>query len=160
MDDISLIAEDLEKITPEVENLRDDFKLPGMKVLQFAFTTDEKNKHLPHNYTYRFVAYTGTHDNNTTLGWLHSIKGKEKKLVKKYLGKGNKRRLIRCIELLWSSCAETAILPMQDLLMLGSKARMNTPAINSRNWLWRFRWNQLKPKRRKFLQEITLKYNR
>jgi len=160
MDDISIIAEDLGKITPEVEQLRDNFKLPGMKVLQFAFTSDEKNKNLPHNYTPRFVAYTGTHDNNTTMGWLCNIKGKEKKQVKKYLGKGNKRRLNRGIKILWSSCAETAILPMQDLLMLSAKARMNTPSTNSENWLWRFKWNQLKPKRKKFLKTITLKYNR
>jgi 4-alpha-glucanotransferase len=158
--DIPLIAEDLGKITPEVEKLRDDLNLPGMKVLQFAFTSDEKNKHLPHNYTPRFIAYTGTHDNNTTMGWLRSIKRKEKEMAKKYLGRGKKHRLKKCIGLIWSSCAQTAIIPMQDLLMLGSEARLNTPAIDTGNWIWRFQKDQLKKRHKEFLRKITQKYNR
>jgi 4-alpha-glucanotransferase len=116
VDYMSLIAEDLGVITPRVEQLRDDFRLPGMKVLQFAFGTDETDKNLPHNYTSRFVAYTGTHDNNTTLGWLRSLKGKERKLARNYLGRPGKKALKKGIEMIWSSCAQTAILPVQDLI--------------------------------------------
>ncbi len=153
-------AEDLGVITPEVETLRNHFRLPGMKVLQFAFSTDAKNENMPHNYFPRFIAYTGTHDNNTTLGWLRSLKGDEKKLTGSYLGAFNKKRLKNAIELIWSSCAETAIIPMQDLLMLGEKARMNRPGTATGNWQWRFRKNQLKTKDINFLKAITVKYNR
>ncbi|MDD4144133.1 MAG: 4-alpha-glucanotransferase [Prolixibacteraceae bacterium] len=153
-------AEDLGVITPEVESLRNHFNLPGMKVLQFAFSTDAKNQYLPHNYSPGFIAYTGTHDNNTTLGWLRSLKGNEKKLARSYLGNTNKKRLKNAIELIWSSCAETAVIPLQDLLMLGEKARMNRPGTSSGNWQWRFRTNQLKTKHISFLKIITSRYNR
>ncbi|MBT6765365.1 MAG: 4-alpha-glucanotransferase, partial [Prolixibacteraceae bacterium] len=157
---LSFIAEDLGVITPEVEKLRDDFKLPGMKVLQFAFSSDKTNENLPHNYGNNFVVFTGTHDNNTTLGWLRSVKGEEKKLVNIYLGRRKKQALKKSIEMAWSSSAKMAVIPLQDLLGFGSKARMNTPGISSGNWGWRFQWGQLKQKHSKFLKEITNKYNR
>jgi 4-alpha-glucanotransferase len=160
VDYLPLIAEDLGVITPEVEQLRDDFKLPGMKVLQFAFGTGPSNQHLPHNYLPRFVAYTGTHDNNTTLGWLRSLKGRERKRVRRYLGKPGKTALKKGIEWIWGSCAQSALMPMQDLLQLGSRARLNTPGVADGNWEWRFRWNQLKNKQLNFLIELTEKYNR
>ena len=157
---LPLIAEDLGVITPEVEKLRDDFNLPGMKVLQFAFGSDPANKDLPHNYTQNFVVYTGTHDNNTTLGWLKSLEGEEKKQVKRYIGKNNKKALRKLIEMAWGSCANMAVIPLQDLLELDEKARMNTPGIASGNWDWRFRWTQLRSKYKRNLKELTEKYNR
>ena len=153
-------AEDLGIITSEVENLRTHFGLPGMKVLQFAFTADTKNQYLPHNYLPGFIAYTGTHDNNTTLGWLKSLKGNEKKMVKSYLGVTNKKGVKNAIEIIWSSCAKSAIMPMQDLLILGTKARMNIPGTATGNWQWRFYKNQIKQKHLSYLKTITIKYNR
>ncbi len=154
------IAEDLGVITPEVEKLRDDFQLSGIKVLQFAFGSDEKNGNLPHNYETNLLACTGTHDNDTTLGWLSSLKGKEKLMVRRYLGCRKKYALKTAMEMVLASTAKLAVLPMQDLLGLGTKTRMNTPGTASGNWGWRFRWKQLKPKHRKFIKEITDKYNR
>lgn len=158
--ELPFIAEDLGLITPEVDKLREDFELPGMKVLQFAFTTDASHKHLPHNFERNFVAYTGTHDNNTTLGWLNSVKGDEKKRAQSYLGKDPKEMLGNAIEIIWASVAERAIISMQDLLGLDSDARMNTPGTATGNWGWRFQWKQLKQRQRLFLQELTKKYNR
>ena len=154
------IAEDLGIITPEVDKLRDDFNLSGMKVLQFAFSTDSTNKDLPHNYSENFVVYSGTHDNDTTLGWLKSLKGEERKQVVKYLGGRNRKALRKAIELALSSVAKMAIIPMQDILELDSKSRMNIPGTASGNWGWRFMWRQLKQRQKRFLQELTEKYNR
>jgi len=160
VDYLPLIAEDLGVITPEVEQLRDEFKLPGMKVLQFAFGSNPANEHLPHNYLPKFIAYTGTHDNDTTLGWLRSLKGEERKRVRWYLGRPGKRAQKKAIEWIWASSAQSALMPMQDLLQMGTKARLNTPGTASGNWEWRFSWRKLRTKHRKFLREITLKYNR
>lgn len=157
---LNFIAEDLGIITPEVDQLREEFKLPGMKVLQFAFTTDAANKDLPHNYKHNFVVYTGTHDNNTTLGWLSSLEGEEKEMVTTYTGEPTETKLNILVEMAISSVADTAIIPMQDVLELGSESRMNTPGTASGNWGWRFQWSQLKVSQRKFLKELTLKYNR
>jgi 4-alpha-glucanotransferase len=157
---LPLIAEDLGIITAEVEKLRKEFGLPGMKVLQFAFLTDETNEYLPHNYTRNFVAYTGTHDNNTTLGWLKLLKGDEKKRVHLYLeGKGRKA-LKNAVELIWGSTANTAIAPFQDILELGGESRMNIPGTATGNWGWRFQWKQVKSRQKEFLKTITKKYNR
>jgi 4-alpha-glucanotransferase len=157
---LPLIAEDLGFITPEVHKLRDDFELPGMKVLQFAFGSDAANINLPHNYEPNFVVYTGTHDNDTTLGWLKKLEGEEKKKVRYYLGRFKKRALKNCIEMAWASCAKMAVIPMQDILRLGSKSRMNTPGTANGNWDWRFQWKQLKKKHVIFLDKLTRKYNR
>lgn len=158
--ELPFIAEDLGLITPEVDKLREDFDLPGMKVLQFAFTSDSSHNHLPHNYTKNFVVYTGTHDNDTTLGWLKSVKGEERKFVKSYLGGTNKKALRKSIELAWSSVAKISIIPLQDVLELDSKARMNIPGTREGNWGWRFQWKQFKEGQKKFLKELTEKYNR
>ncbi len=157
---LPLVAEDLGVITREVEKLRDDFKLPGMKVLQFAFNSDPKDHNLPHNYLPRFIAYTGTHDNNTTYGWLRSLEGAEKKMVRRYLGTTGKKAVRAAVELIWASCAYSAIIPLQDLLELDEKSRLNTPGTASGNWEWRFKWWQLRNKHRYFLRDITSKYNR
>ena len=156
---LPFIAEDLGVITPEVEKLRDDLHLTGIKVLQFAFGSDAKNVNLPHNYKPNFLVCTGTHDNDTTLGWLTSAKGKERKLIQKYLGEPAKA-LQNSIEMVCASTGKMAIYPMQDVLGLGTEARMNTPGTAIGNWGWRFDWKQLNQTQMRFLQELTLKYNR
>jgi 4-alpha-glucanotransferase len=140
-----LVAEDLGVITAEVESLRDKYGFPGMKVLQFAFDGSPHNPHLPHEYGARCVVYTGTHDNDTSLGWLSGLAPHQQEYVKEYLGSPEDPMpwpLIRCA---LSSVARMAIIPMQDLLMLGSEGRMNTPSTDRDNWKWRFRWEQLTP---------------
>jgi 4-alpha-glucanotransferase len=157
---LNVIAEDLGVITPEVEKLRDDFNLPGMKILQFAFGSDASNKDLPHNYSTNFLVYTGTHDNDTTLGWFNSMDKKERKMLRKYLQGSGKQFVKNMIELAWASAAYTAIIPMQDVLGLDTDARMNTPGTPSGNWTWRFTWPQIRQNHKVFLKQITEKYNR
>lgn len=157
---MNIIAEDLGVITPEVERLRNDFKLPGMKILQFAFSSDSGNENLPHNYESNFVAYTGTHDNDTTLGWFNSIEKAERRQLRKYLPGSGKELVRQMIEYVWASAAGMAIIPMQDVLMLDSDSRMNTPGTPSGNWTWRFSWPQIRNNHKVFLREITKKYNR
>jgi 4-alpha-glucanotransferase len=156
---LPFIAEDLGLITPEVEKLRDDLHLTGIKVLQFAFGSDAKNMNLPHNYKPNFLVCTGTHDNDTTLGWLTSAKGKEKKMILKYLGETEKA-LQNAIETVWASAAKMAVVPLQDILGLGTEARMNIPGTATGNWGWRFDWKQLLSQHTKNLKELTEKYNR
>ena len=157
---LHVIAEDLGVITPEVERLRDDFQLPGMKILQFAFGSDSSNLDLPHNFTTNFIAYTGTHDNDTSLGWFNSIERKERKFLHKYISGKGKQFVENFIEYIWASAARTAIIPMQDLLGLNTEARMNTPGIAAGNWDWRFTWPQIRNNHKAFLKQITEKYNR
>jgi len=157
---LEIIAEDLGIITPEVEKLRDEFNLPGMKVLQFAFGSDVSNMNLPHNFTSNFLAYTGTHDNDTSLGWFNSIEKKERKLLHVYVAGIGKQFVRNFMEYAWGSAAHTAIAPMQDILGLDSDARMNTPGIAAGNWDWRFTWSQIRPNHKLFLKQITKKYNR
>ncbi|MDO9614647.1 MAG: 4-alpha-glucanotransferase, partial [Bacteroidota bacterium] len=157
---LNIIAEDLGVITPEVEKLRVDFGFPGMKILQFAFGSDAANENLPHNYDSNFVVYTGTHDNDTTLGWFNSIEKSERKMLRKYL-KGNGKEMVRQMtEYAWASSAMMALIPMQDLLGLDTEARMNTPGTATGNWTWRFAWPQVRSNHHHFLREITKKYNR
>lgn len=157
---LNVIAEDLGIITPQVEKLRDDFQLPGMKVLQFGFGSDAKNENLPHNFSTNFLVYTGTHDNNTSLGWFNSLDKKERRLLHKYVAGSGKQFVRNFMELAWSSVAHSAIVPMQDVLGLGSEARMNTPGVAGGNWDWRFTWPQIRPNHKVFLKKITEKYNR
>lgn len=157
---LPLVAEDLGEIDQDVEKLRDDFQLPGMKVLQFAFSSDQTNAHLPHNYTANFIAYTGTHDNNTTKGWYKSRGKVEKEGIAKYFSGKRRKIVIEMIESIWSSVAVIAIIPFQDLLQLGAGSRMNIPGTASGNWRWRFTWKQLGKKHSGFLKQLTQKYNR
>jgi 4-alpha-glucanotransferase len=157
---LEVIAEDLGIITPEVEKLRDDYNLPGMKVLQFAFGSDTANTNLPHNYAINFLVYTGTHDNDTSLGWFNSIEKKERKLLHRYVAGSGKQFVRNFMEYAWASSARTAIAPMQDILSLGSDARMNTPGIAAGNWGWRFAWAQVRSNHKLFLKQITAKYHR
>ena len=137
--DLPVIAEDLGVITPPVEELRDSLRLPGMRVLQFAFGDDPQNPHLPHNHVPNSVAYTGTHDNDTTVGWFASLPARERKRVRRYLPDVTdaKHAAWPMIRETWKSVAALAIAPVQDVLGLGSAARMNTPGTATGNWQWR-----------------------
>ncbi len=141
MGDLPLIAEDLGTITPEVEKLRDDLGLPGMKILQFAFDYDNKNYYLPHNYTNpNSIVYTGTHDNNTTTGWFYGpeVDEKKRKYILEYLGSNDFSGLHwQLIRLACRSVANLAIFPAQDILGYGAEFRMNTPATLNGNWQWK-----------------------
>ncbi len=137
--DLPIIAEDLGVITPEVEALRDGFNLPGMKILQFAFCADDDNPYLPHNYQPNCVVYTGTHDNDTTLGWFLSLAKEEREAVVQYVKPDDLAEIHwDMIRLAFSSEAKMAIIPLQDILGLGAQARMNTPSKGQGNWVWRF----------------------
>lgn len=157
---LPVVAEDLGIITPEVEALRDAFELPGMKVLQFAFAADAKDMNLPHNYGTNFAVYTGTHDNDTTLGWLHKANGHERYNLKKYFKSDLEELPYRLIETAWASVAKIAIVPMQDLLELDGGHRMNTPGTATDNWEWRMEWSMLDKSHKEFLADLTEKYNR
>jgi 4-alpha-glucanotransferase len=135
--DIPIIAEDLGVITEDVEELRDSFGLPGMKILQFAFDPDEENDYLPHNYPKNCVVYTGTHDNDTLMGWYHHLKKKDREFVLDYIHTDGTEINWDFIRLAWASVACTAVVPMQDLLGLGTEARMNLPGTTASNWVWR-----------------------
>lgn len=140
---LPLVAEDLGIITPEVEELRDHFKLPGMKVLQFAFSGDPNNPHLPFKYPCNSVVYTGTHDNDTTVGWYESLDNNTKTNVDEFLGNSRNDMPWPMIWNVLSSSSDLAVLPMQDLLELGGEHRMNTPGTTEGNWEWRFDWSQV-----------------
>lgn len=140
---LPMIAEDLGVITPEVEQLRDTFNLPGMKILQFAFDSDAANPYLPHNHTPNSVVYTGTHDNDTTKGWLEGLTSKTRKQMQNYLCLPGIEPVHDLIRVAFMSVAETAIIPLQDILQLSSEARMNRPGIALGNWNWRYQKNEL-----------------
>ena len=141
--DIPLIAEDLGIITAEVDELRTGFNLPGMKILQFAFGDTAQNPYLPHNYEPNTVVYTGTHDNDTTLGWFSSLNDYDKERIYGYLGCSKVPMPSLLMGTAFSSVANLAIVPMQDILELGSEGRMNTPGTTEGNWKWQFSWDQL-----------------
>lgn len=135
---IQVIAEDLGFLTPSVIELVRKTGYPGMKVLQFAFDSREESDYLPHNYTKNCVVYTGTHDNDTTLGWYHTFNRQDKSFAKKYLDiKSNKDVNWVFIRSALSSVADTAVIPMQDYLGLDGWARMNEPSTLGKNWKWR-----------------------
>ena len=136
--DVPLIAEDLGVITEDVRELLAAVGVPGMKVLQFGFSTDDA-EHLPHRHVPRCVVYTGTHDNDTTHGWFASLPEEERRRVLDYVGGDGASIDWDLIRAAYESVAETAIVPLQDVLGLGSEARMNTPAIPAGNWSWRAR---------------------
>lgn len=134
---LPLVAEDLGLITPEVEALRLARSMPGMKVLQFGFSNVDSHPHLPHRFTTDTVSYTGTHDNDTTLGWWRRVTDAERAAVHAYLGSADENPVWPLIRASSASVAEIAVVPAQDLLQLGSEARMNTPAVAGGNWSWR-----------------------
>jgi 4-alpha-glucanotransferase len=135
--DLPIIAEDLGEITPDVIELRETLGLPGMKILQFAFQTNPHDPFLPHNYPRHCVAYTGTHDNDTTAGWYRAAPEKERDLARRYLARSGDDIAWDFIRAVWSSPAAFAIAPMQDFLSLDTSARMNLPGQLGGNWSWR-----------------------
>jgi 4-alpha-glucanotransferase len=142
---LELVAEDLGVITPEVTALRKAFALPGMRVLQFGFDGDPTNPHLVHQHEPDSVAYTGTHDNDTTVGWYASLPGATRDLVRRYLGRADHEVPDAMMRSVLASVARLAILPAQDLLHLGSQARLNRPGTVVGNWSWRLPLESLTP---------------
>jgi len=135
---LPLIAEDLGLITPEVTALREEFGLPGMKILQFAFGDNAGNPYLPHHHEVSSVAYTGTHDNDTTAGWISKATEHELEHLKRYFDATDADQLTTAmVRAALGSVAKMAILPAQDLLALTSEARFNTPGTVENNWCWR-----------------------
>ncbi len=160
--DLPILAEDLGVITPEVEALRDDFRLPGMKILQFAFDSDSGNAYLPHNYWgHSWICYTGTHDNDTTVGWFVARDEGQRARVLDYLGHDNGWGIEwKLMRLAWMSTAVWAIAPLQDVLGLDSSARMNRPGVADGNWGWRVRASALTPDLAQRLAHLTGLYRR
>jgi 4-alpha-glucanotransferase len=169
--DLPIIAEDLGVITPDVEALRDDFGLPGMRILQFAFGGDTKNQDLPHNYIKNCVVYTGTHDNDTTVGWFTSVAGegstrdaaqieRERQFCLEYLDSDGSEIHWDFIRAVLASVADTAVVPLQDLLGLGTAARMNLPNSTDGNWAWRYKSGALTEDLGARLKKLTELYGR
>ena len=165
--DVAIIAEDLGIITPPVDQLRDRFHLPGMRVLQFAFGNDAKAAdYRPESYPPHCVVYTGTHDNDTTVGWFRSEPGKdstrtredvenERRSILGYLRSDGSQIHWDLIALAFRSKANTAVVPLQDVMGLGTDARMNIPGTTSGNWRWRFTWDMLTPEMKSHMRELT-----
>jgi len=172
MGDLPLIVEDLGMITPQVEALRDQFGLPGMRVLQFAFgTTPGDEPYRPYNFPRNCVVYTGTHDNNTIIGWFKDYKNetttksiadmeKEREIAIAYLGTDGREIHWDFIRLALMSTPCMAIIPLQDVLGLGTEARMNVPGTTEGNWEWRFTSDMLKPEIAQRLRKMTAIYGR
>jgi len=169
--DVPIIAEDLGVITPDVEALRDDFDFPGMRILQFAFSSDTKNIDLPHNYHKNVVVYTGTHDNDTAVGWFSSVAGegstrdtdqveREREFCLKYLNTEGEEIHWDFIRAVLASVANTAIVPLQDVLGLHTEARMNLPNSTEGNWSWRVKPQALTAEVAARLKELTALYGR
>jgi 4-alpha-glucanotransferase len=142
---LPIIAEDLGVITPDVLALRDRYHFPGMKILQFAFDAKLDGRDLPHHHLPHGVVYTGTHDNDTSLGWYESCSEAERQEMRAYLGTTGEDGGGDLLRVALMSVAHTAILPWQDLLKLGSAARMNLPGTPYGNWEWRFSWEMVPP---------------
>jgi 4-alpha-glucanotransferase len=168
---LPIVAENLGVITPKVEALRERFGFPGMSILQFAFGTDgQANTFLPHTYPRNRVVYTGTHDNDTTLGWWSGGTGdstrtpeeveREHDFARRYLAADGREMNWTLIRAALASVADTALIPIQDVLGLGSEARMNLPGRESGNWAFRFSWDQLNPAMVARLRELVDLYQR
>ena len=168
---LPLVAEDLGLITPAVEALRDEFALPGMRVLQFGFGADQAaDKALPHRHVPHCLVYTGTHDNDTTVGWFTSTDvmttqsaveiAAERAFALRYLNSDGTEIHWDMIRLAFLSVADTAIIPLQDIMGLDSSARMNMPGTAEGNWRWRFRKGQIDATMRDRLGELTAIYSR
>jgi 4-alpha-glucanotransferase len=157
---LPIIAEDLGIITPDVAELRDKFELPGMRVMQFAFGDTDANPFLPHNFVPNTVAYTGTHDNDTTCGWWNTLPEHEKSFAQQYLHSDGENIHWDMMHALSASVANTVIFPMQDVLGLSSEHRMNFPGKPDGNWEWRFTWSQVEPDQTQELSNMTAAHAR
>jgi 4-alpha-glucanotransferase len=159
---LPIIAEDLGVITPEVDALRMQFSLPGMKILQFGFALDTDAKYLPHNFEQNYIVYPGTHDNNTVIGWFNEAArtGIERWNCLRYLDTDGRDLAWDFIRLAWSSVATQAVACLQDVMSLGAEARMNHPSTESGNWQWRYTPEMLTDSLCARLREITVIYQR
>jgi 4-alpha-glucanotransferase len=146
-------------ITPDVVALRDAFHLPGMKILQFAFSGPE-NVFLPHQYTPNYAVYTGTHDNDTSLGWYASAPAEEQDFARRYLRVSGSDFAWDLIRAAWSSVAVFALAPIQDFLNLGTEARMNFPGKPAGNWAWRMDENDVSDELRDRIRDLNVLYAR
>ena len=156
-----IIAEDLGFLTPGVKRLVKRCAYPGMKILEFAFDSAEDNDYLPHNYETNCVVYTGTHDNDTVLGWYSQLRKKDRAFVKEYLGIKNTKQIgWELIRVALSSVADTAIIPLQDYLELGSEARINTPSTLGGNWNWRMQKGMLTEELARRIRRMNVIYGR
>lgn len=158
--DLALVAEDLGIITDEVDALREQFNLPGMKILQFAFSGESSNPYLPHNHQINSVVYTGTHDNDTTLSWLNSLNDEEKNFIQQYFSFPYEPLNQVLMNNVLASVAKLAILPMQDLMNFGEGHRMNTPGTIEGNWQWRFSWIELMEETKMLARNMNTLYGR
>jgi 4-alpha-glucanotransferase len=154
--ELPLVAEDLGVITEPVVRLRKELGLPGMRVLQFAFGADGSNPHLPQNHERQSVVYTGTHDNDTTTGWWQSLTDEQRAAT----GLDPARPAWSLMEVAWASRGALAVAPLQDVLGLGSEARMNFPGTEQGNWKWRYRARDLTDENARALRELTSRVNR
>ncbi len=169
---LPIVAENLGVITPDVEGLRHQFGFPGMAILQFAFGNDPQAPAFkPHNYTHHLVAYTGTHDNDTVVGWWTSAAGagstrtlqdveREMEFARRYLNTDGREINWVMIRTVMASVADTVLFPMQDVLGAGGEGRMNIPGTSSGNWRWRFREDMLTPAIRTRLKRLAETYDR
>jgi 4-alpha-glucanotransferase len=160
---LPFIAEDLGLITPDVSALRDEFQLPGMRVLQFAFDGEPDNPHLPHNFVANTVVYTGTHDNPTTHAWLEELPEQQRQFLWSYLKRSpaeDREAVSLLTELAWSSTAALAMVPLQDVLNLGNEARMNLPGHAEGNWRWRCTEDMLASAAFDWLRDLTKRTGR
>ena len=161
--ELPILAEDLGVITPPVEALRDQFGFPGMKVLQFAFGTKMEPKFLPHNFVPNCLVYTGTHDNDTTRAYFEKEKEKDGDIfehAQKYLNYYGDDILSELIRVAYASVANIVIIPMQDILKLGTESRMNFPSTTGGNWAWRFTWDQISENLSKHYNGLAQLYER
>jgi 4-alpha-glucanotransferase len=161
--DLPFIVEDLGLITPDVYALRDQFHLPGTRVLQFAFDGHSDNPYLPHNYVANAVVYTGTHDNPTTRGWFEGLPDYQRENLWGYVkrpGGGSSEAAAALMGLAWWSVAALAMAPLQDLLNLGKEARMNVPGRAEGNWRWRCTEDLFSDRAFEWLRELTASSNR
>lgn len=157
---LPFIAEDLGVITPDVISLRERYNFPGMRLFQFAFWENADDEFLPHNYPVNCVTYTGTHDNDTTVGWFNKAPEKERKFCAAYLGGHTGNIAHEMIRTIWRSNAVIAIAPMQDFLRLDGRARMNLPATTEGNWLWRMKSNAISKRLVNWIKKINVTFNR
>lgn len=157
---LPLIAENLGVITEEVEALRKQFHLPGMLVLQFGFDGNTNNPHLPHNHTRDDVIYTGTHDNDTTMGWYSTLRPEQHEQVLRYFFNSPETMPWLLIQAAFASVGNMAIIPMQDLLELDGNHRMNMPGTTGKNWIWTFSWDQVNPTLAGRIRHLLTAYHR
>lgn len=159
---VDIIAEDLGLLTPSVYKLLEDVGFPGMKVLQFAFSTEERSTYLPYFYEHNCVVYTGTHDNDTVRGWYETMAEDEKQFARDYMGHADASEEISWdfIRLAVASVADLAVVPLQDYLCVGREGRINTPSTIGGNWTWRLKDGEFTPQIRKRCRKLNALYGR